>query len=72
MDVDCMLKFPKERSRRSSANAMISIPPLLDAFKDTYRIITPYVDTTITNMLEMCDIKQSEKKFKGSYNLGEL
>ncbi|GJQ67112.1 hypothetical protein Trydic_g21981 [Trypoxylus dichotomus] len=63
-DVDCMLKFPKEKTRRSSSNAIVAIPPLLDAFKDTYRIITPYVDTTITNMLEMCDIKQSEKRLK--------
>ncbi|KRT81662.1 hypothetical protein AMK59_5321, partial [Oryctes borbonicus] len=63
-DVDCMLKFSKERMRRSSANAIVTVPPLLDAFKDTYRIITPYVDTTTTNMLEMCDIKQSEKRLK--------
>lgn len=63
--MDCMAKFPKERTRRSSLNALMTIPPLLDVFKDTYRIITPHIDTTITNMLEMCDIKQSEKRLKG-------
>lgn len=61
-----MLKFPKERIRKTGVNAAVNLPPLLEAFKDTYRIITPYVDTAITNILEMCDIKQSEKKLKGN------
>nr|XP_022914806.1 KICSTOR complex protein SZT2-like isoform X1 [Onthophagus taurus] len=62
-DVDLMSKFPRDRTRRSQASVN-AIPTFIESFKDTYRIISPYMDSVVTNMLEMCEIKQSNKRHR--------
>lgn len=62
-DVECMMKFPKERSRRV-INSPSTVPSTtLEAFKDICgQVPSNNVDPVVVFTMEMYDIKRSERK----------
>lgn len=66
-DVDHMLKFPKERSRRIGTLGVNNPSVMtLEAFRDCYKHTRYGCDPVYIFTIEMLEIKRSDKKFRGN------